>query len=141
MEFKELSQHEWRTYLPRSRRLKSHSRGSASEKQDGGGVVNATLSSTKNRSGKRNPEMHQTKKDNQWHFGMRTHIGTDADPVLVHTVMGTAANVNDVTQAHALMHGEEMDVFTDAGYQGVGKRRETRTLTSMWSCNRASARC
>ena len=78
-----------------------------------GTVVDATLiaapSSTKNSSGERDPEMHQTKKGNQWHFGMKAHIGVDADSGLVHTVIGTAANVNDVTQAGALVHGEEAD--------------------------------
>jgi IS5 family transposase len=51
--------------------------------------------------------MHQTKKGNQWHFGMKAHIGVDAESGLVHTVIGTAANVNDVTQAGALLHGQE----------------------------------
>jgi IS5 family transposase len=84
-----------------------------------GTVVDATLiaapSSTKNSSGERDPEMHQTKKGNQWHFGMKAYIGVDADSGLVHTVVGTAANVNDVTQAQALVHGEETNVFADAG--------------------------
>ncbi|WP_175854930.1 IS5 family transposase [Burkholderia anthina] len=101
-----------------------------------GTVVDATLiaapSSTKNSSGERDPEMHQTKKGNQWHFGMKAHIGVDADSGLVHTVVGTAANVNDVTQAHALVHGEEADVFADAGYQGVGKRDETQDIAVHW---------
>lgn len=101
-----------------------------------GTVVDATLiaapSSTKNSSGERDPEMHQTKKGNQWHFGMKAHIGVDADSGLVHTVVGTAANVNDVTQAHALVHGEETDVFADAGYQGVGKRDETQDIEVNW---------
>jgi len=101
-----------------------------------GTVVDATLiaapSSTKNNSGERDPEMHQTKKGNQWHFGMKAHIGVDADSGLVHTVVGTAANVNDVTQAHALVHGEETDVFADAGYQGVGKRNETQDIKVNW---------
>jgi len=101
-----------------------------------GTVVDATLiaapSSTKNSSGERDPEMHQTKKGNQWHFGMKAHIGVDADSGLVHTVVGTAANVNDVTQAHALVHGEETDVFSDAGYQGVGKRNETQDIEVNW---------
>ena len=91
-----------------------------------GTVVDATLiaapSSTKNSSGERDPEMHQTKKGNQWHFGMKAHIGVDADSGLVHTVIGTAANVNDVTQGHALLHGQESVVFADAGYQGAAKR-------------------
>lgn len=93
-----------------------------------GTVVDATLiaapPSTKNRTGERDPEMHQTKKGNQWHFGMKAHIGVDADSGLVHTVIGTAANVNDVTQGHGLLHGEETDVFADAGYQGAMKRPE-----------------
>ena len=101
-----------------------------------GTVVDATLiaapSSTKNSSGERDPEMHQTKKGNQWHFGMKAHIGVDADSGLVHTVVGTAANVNDVTQAHALVHGEETDVFADAGYQGVDKRAQTQGLDVNW---------
>ena len=101
-----------------------------------GTVVDATLiaapSSTKNSSGERDPEMHQTKKGNQWHFGMKAHIGVDADSGLVHTVVGTSANVNDVTQAHALVHGEETDVFADAGYQGVDKRDETQDIEVNW---------
>ena len=93
-----------------------------------GTVVDATLiaapSSTKNSTGERDPEMHQTKKGNQWHSGMKAHIGVDADSGLVHTVIGTAANVNDVTQGHCLLHGEEAVVFADAGYQGAAKRPE-----------------
>ena len=60
--------------------------------------------------------MHQTKKGNQWHFGMKAHIGVNADSELVHCVIGTAANVNDVTQGHGLQPGEETVVFTDAGH-------------------------
>jgi IS5 family transposase len=93
-----------------------------------GTVVDATLiaapSSTKNKDGQRDPEMHQTKKGEQWHFGMKAHIGVDADSGLVHTVIGTAANVGDVTQGHALLHGQEQVVFADAGYQGAPKRDE-----------------
>lgn len=93
-----------------------------------GTVVDATLiaapGSTKNSTGERDPEMHQTKKGNQWHFGMKAHIGVDADSGLVHTVIGTAANVHDVTQGHALLHGQEAVVFADAGYQGAAKRPE-----------------
>ena len=101
-----------------------------------GTVVDATLiaapSSTKNKDGLRDPEMHQTKKGNQWHFGMKAHIGVDADSGLVHTVVGTAANVNDVTQASRLVHGEETDVFADAGYQGVAKRPQTQGINAQW---------
>jgi len=68
--------------------------------------------------------MHQTKKGNQWHFGMKAHIGVDADSGLVHTVTTTAANAHDITQAHALLHGEEEIVFADSGYRGVQKREE-----------------
>ena len=93
-----------------------------------GTVVDATLiaapSSTKNAEGERDPEMHQTKKGNQWYFGMKAHIGVDAHSGLVHSVVGTAANVNDVTQAGALLHGQEEVAFGDAGYQGVHKRSE-----------------
>lgn len=93
-----------------------------------GTVVDATLisapSSTKNDKGERDPEMHQAKKGNQWHFGMKAHIGVDADSGLVHTVTTTAANAHDVTQAHALLHGEEEVVFADSGYRGVHKREE-----------------
>ncbi|RVU45947.1 IS5 family transposase [Rubrivivax rivuli] len=98
-----------------------------------GTVVDATIiaapSSTKNKSGERDPEMHQTKKGKQWHFGMKAHIGVDAESRLVHTVIGTAANVNDVTQAGALLHGQETAAFGDAGYRGVDKRPEAQGPT------------
>ncbi|HOI65698.1 MAG TPA: IS5 family transposase [Thiomonas arsenitoxydans] len=101
-----------------------------------GTAIDATLiaapSSTKNSTGTRDPEMHQTKKGNPWHFGMKAHIGVDADSGLVHTVVGTPANVNDVTQAHALVHGEESAVFADAGYQGVDKREDTQAIDTQW---------
>lgn len=95
-----------------------------------GSVVDATLiaapSSTKNASGTRDPEMHQTKKGNNWHFGMKAHIGVDRDSGLVHTVIGTSANVNDVTVANALLHGKEEEVFADSGYRGAAKRPGAR---------------
>jgi len=101
-----------------------------------GTVVDATIiaapSSTKNQEGARDPEMHQTKKGNQWSFGMKAHIGVDAESGVVHTVNGTAANVNDVTQATALLQGEEAVVFADAGYQGVAKREEAKDLDVDW---------
>ena len=66
-------------------------------------IVDATIeASTKNRAGERDPEMHQAKKGNQWHFGM---IGVDADTGIVHSMSATAANVHDVTEAHNLLHG------------------------------------
>jgi IS5 family transposase len=93
-----------------------------------GTLVDATIlaapSSTKNRQGGRDPEMHQTKKGNQWYFGMKAHIGADARSGLVHTVVGTAANVSDISQTPALLHGEEKTVHADAGYLGVEKRPE-----------------
>lgn len=101
-----------------------------------GSVVDASLiaapSSTKNREGERDPDMHQTKKGKQWYFGMKMHIGVDADSGLTHTLVTTAANVNDVTQAHALLHGEEKTVFADAGYQGVEKRQENQGKALKW---------
>lgn len=95
-----------------------------------GTVVDATLisapSSTKNASGERDPEMHQSKKGQQWFFGMKAHIGVDADSGLVHTVRGTSGNVNDVVEANSLLHGQEKDVFADAGYQGAHKRPDAK---------------
>ena len=95
-----------------------------------GTIVDATIiaapSSTKNEDKARDPEMHQTKKGKQWFFGMKAHIGVDAESGLVHTVIGTAANVSDVTQAGALLHGNETVAFGDAGYRGVHKREEAK---------------
>ena len=91
-----------------------------------GTIVDASIieapSSTKNRAGKRDPEMRQTKKGNEWHFGMKVHIGADAETGVVHSVRATPANVHDVTEAHRLLHGGENRVWGDAGYQGVDKR-------------------
>ena len=95
-----------------------------------GTIVDASIieapSSTKNRTGERDPEMHQTKKGNQWHFGMKVHIGVDSETGLVHSLSTTAANVHDVTEAKNLLHGRERVVWCDAGYQGVHKRLENR---------------
>jgi len=82
----------------------------------------AALSSTKNKSKERDPEMHQTKKGNQWYFGMKFHIGVDSDSGLIHSVETTPANVHDLTPAADLLHGEETVVYADAGYQGIEKR-------------------
>ena len=91
-----------------------------------GSIVDATIiaapSSTKNASGERDPEMHQTKKGNQWHFGMKAHIGVDADSGLVHTVTTTAANESDVEQVADLLHGKEKQVWGDSGYRGAPGR-------------------
>ena len=95
----------------------------------GGTVVGATIieapPSTKNAKGERDPEMHQVKKGNEWHFQVKAHIGVDAKSGPVHTVIGTAANVADVTQAQDLLHGDEVNVFADAGYQGAAEREES----------------
>ncbi len=97
-----------------------------------GTVVDATLiaapSSTKNASGQRDPEMHQSKKGNQWYFGMKAHIGVDADSGLVHTVRGTAGNINDVLEANTLLHGKETQAWGDAGYQGADKRPDAKAI-------------
>lgn len=102
-----------------------------------GTVVDATIihapSSTKNKDGKRDPEMHQTNKGNQYFFGMKAHIGVDAESGLVHTLVGTAANVADVTQVDQLLHGEETYVCGDAGYTGVDKRPEHQDRQMIWS--------
>lgn len=95
-----------------------------------GTVVDATLiaapSSTKNSTGSRDPEMKQNRKGQQWYFGMNCHIGVDADSGLVHTVRGTGGHVNDVVAASSLLHGQERDVFADAGYQEAAKRPDAR---------------
>ena len=76
--------------------------------------------------------MHQTKKGNQWYFGMKVHIGVDAETGLVHSMSATAANVHDVSEAHNLLHGWETMVWCDAGYQGVHKRTENLGLEVDW---------
>lgn len=97
-----------------------------------GTLVDATLiaapPSTKNQARQRDPEMHQTRKGNQWYFGMKAHIGADRDSKLVHTVVVTAANVADITQTSELLHGQEQQVHADAGYTGVEKRAEIAAL-------------
>jgi IS5 family transposase len=109
-----------------------------------GTVVDATLinapSSTKNAKGERDPEMHQTQKGQQWYFGMKAHIGVDADSGLVHTVRGTAANVNDVVEGNSLLHGQETDAFGDAGYQGIAKRPDAKTTVNWHVAMRYSKR-
>src|SRR5260221_2319936 len=91
-----------------------------------GTIVDATIiaapPSTKNKSKTRDPEMHQTKKGNQWHFGMKAHIGVDVASGVVHTLTGTAANEADINQMAAVLHGREEAVFADARYTGADKR-------------------
>ena len=101
-----------------------------------GTIVDATIiaapSSTKNRTGERDPEMRQVKKGNQYYFGMKLHIGVDADTGMVHSLSTTSANVHDVTEAHRLLHGGEKRVWGDAGYIGVQKREENLGLDVDW---------
>lgn len=101
-----------------------------------GTIVDATIihapSWTKKKEGKRDPEMHQTKKGNQYYFGMKAHISADAESGLVHHVHGTAANVADVTEVAQLLHGEENVGCADAGYTGVEKRPEPEGRQVIW---------
>lgn len=94
----------------------------------GGSIVDATIiaapSSTKNASGTRDPAMRQTKKGNQWYFGMKAHAGVDAGTGLVHSVTVTAASVHDLDEIGHLVRGDDEVVYADAGYQGVEKRPE-----------------
>ena len=97
-----------------------------------GSIVDATIiaapSSTRNAKEERDPEMHQTKKGNQWHFGMKAHIGVDADSGLVHTVSTTPANEADVEVVGELLHGKEKVVHADSGYTGADKRVRRKKL-------------
>ena len=90
----------------------------------------AAPSSTKNKAGERDPEMHQTKKGNQWHYGMKVHIGVDKDSGLIHSMEITAANVHVLTPAAELLHGDEDVGYADAGYQGIEKRPEMEGKTT-----------
>jgi IS5 family transposase len=101
-----------------------------------GTIVDATIiaapSSTKNQEGERDPEMHQAKKGNQWHFGMKMHIGVDDRDGLIHSIETTAANVHDLSAADELLHGEEQRVWGDAGYAGIHKRDEFKGRDVDW---------
>ena len=102
-----------------------------------GTIVDATIiaapPSTKNKQKARDPEMHQTKKGNQWHFGMKAHIGVDVASGVVHSLTGTAANEADINQMAAVLHGQEKAVFADAGYTGAVKRREHAERKVSWN--------
>lgn len=93
-----------------------------------GTIVDSTIisapSSTKNKEKKRDPDAHQTKKGNTWHFGYKAHIGVDRESGLVHTVKATSANVHDVSMTSELLHGEEETVNGDSGYIGAEKRED-----------------
>ncbi len=87
-----------------------------------GTIVDATIigapSSTKNKDGKRDPEMHQTAKGKQWYFGMKAHVGVDSKTKLVHTILASAANVADALALPHLLHGKETRVWGDQAYRG-----------------------
>jgi IS5 family transposase len=103
-----------------------------------GTVVDATLiaaaPSTKNREKRRDPEMKQTKKGNQWYFGLKAHVGADAAIGLVHSLAVSAANEPDVSHVHELLHGDERLVLADAGYTGAEKRDEVQHLEGVTWC-------
>jgi len=102
----------------------------------GGTMVDATIihapSSTKNEAGKRDPEMHQTKKGNQWYFGMKIHVGADANSGLAHTVSVTAANEADVGQLPNLLREDDRAVFGDKGYVNDKLKRAARKAGVFW---------
>jgi transposase, IS5 family len=102
-----------------------------------GTIVDATIiaapSSTKNKQKSRDPEMHQTKKGNQWYFGMKAHIGADVVSGIVHSLTGTAANEADINQMASVLHGEEKMVFADAGYTGAQTRPEHEDRGVSWN--------
>lgn len=101
-----------------------------------GTLVDATIfeapPSTKNVERSWDPEMYQAKKGNDWHIGVKAHVGVDADSGLVHSAVTTAANESDVSQAYVLLHGHEREAFGDAGYTGVDKREEMKGKTVRW---------
>ena len=101
-----------------------------------GTIVDATIisapTSTKNKNKSRDPEMHQTKKGNEWKFGMKMHIGTDDALGLIHSVETSSANVHDITAADQLLHGEEDHIWGDSGYVGIEKRSEHEDRDVEW---------
>jgi len=102
----------------------------------GGTIVDATIiaapSWTRNQQGKRDPEMHQTRKGNPWYFGMKAYIGVDDASGLVHHVQCTAANEADVTRVHKLLHGKEDTICGDSGYTGADKRQALQGVKSVF---------
>jgi IS5 family transposase len=116
-----------------------------------GGIVDATIvaarGSTKSARGERDPEMHQTKKGDQWRFGMKAHIAGDAYNSLVHTKIATAANESDVQQISGLLQGSKQQVWADSGYRGAPQAKSMATayagtslpgLATSASCPRAA---
>ena len=104
-----------------------------------GTAVDATLiaapTSTKNKDKARDPEMHSSQKGKQWHFGMKAHIGADAQSGLVHTVRGTSGNVHDVVEGSSLLHGDEVLAYGDAGYQGIDQASRCRQGRFLANCH------
>ncbi|MBQ8040718.1 MAG: IS5 family transposase [Lachnospiraceae bacterium] len=96
----------------------------------GGTIVDASLiaapKSTKNKTGERDPEMHQTKKGNEWYFGMKVHAGVDAATGYVHSLTGTSANMHDVTETSKLIRKDDYVVYGDSGYLGAPERPEIK---------------
>jgi IS5 family transposase len=107
--------------------IQSHLEAQGLKLQEGS-IVDATIiaapSSTKNKKGERDPEMHQVKKGNEWHFCMKMHIAVDEFLGLIHSLTTTPAHVHEITQVGQLLHGHEERVWGDAGYQGIEKRPE-----------------
>jgi len=108
-----------------------------------GTIVDATIiaapPSTKNEQQARDPEMHQTKKGKDWHFGMKAHIGTDRRGI-VHSLSTTAANVGDITQMPKLLHGQEREVFGDQAYWSEAHRQAALAKGIRYRVNRRSPR-
>lgn len=104
-----------------------------------GTMVDATLiaasPSTKNQAGERDPEMHQTRKGNQWYFGMKIHTGADVNNGAAHTVTVTAANEADISQLPALLRDNDEVVFGDAGYSSDSYKRGAREMGMHWCVN------
>jgi len=109
-----------------------------------GTIVDATIinapSSTKNQTGTRDPEMKQTKKGNQWYFGMKAHVGADTERGLVHSISITHAGVHDSQKMDELLHGEEIAVYGDKAYSNTGKSREFESLGIEWHIDRKGSR-
>lgn len=101
-----------------------------------GTIVDATIidapSSTKNKKKQRDPDMHQTKKGNEWRHGMKMHIGVDEVSGVIHSIDTTPANKHDITSADKLLHGKEKRVFGDSGYRGIQKRAEHKKRNVDW---------
>jgi Transposase and inactivated derivatives, IS5 family len=110
-----------------------------------GSIVDATIieapTSTKNTDGERDPEMHQTKKGNEWHFGMKMHVGVDDTLGLIHSMTTTSANAHDITQISSLLHGKEKAVWGDAGYCGVEKRPDVKSKKVEWLISQRPGIC